>query len=76
MPVPNTEVFTRQINRQTDRQTDRTILVLFSRTGYWLRSYIPLDTNQIISEMLFLANLLTSTEKTKPKPREQPQKVQ
>jgi len=36
--------------------------------------YIPLDTKQVISEMAFLANLLTSTEKTKSKPGEQPQK--
>jgi len=42
--------------------------------GYWLRFYIQLDTKQVISEMLFLANLLTSTEKTKSKPGEQPQK--
>jgi len=42
--------------------------------GYWVRFYIQLDTKQVISEMLFLANLLTSTEKTKSKPGEQPQK--
>jgi len=30
--------------------------------------------NKVISEMLFPANLLTSTEKTKSKPGEQPQK--
>jgi len=28
-----------------------------------LRFYIPLDTKQVISEMLFLANLLTRIEK-------------
>jgi len=36
--------------------------------GYWF--YIWLDTKQVILEMLFLANLLTSTEKTKSKPGE------
>ena len=30
-----------------------------------LRFYMPLDTKQVISEMLFPANVLTSTEKTK-----------
>jgi len=38
--------------------------------GYWLRFYIPLDTKYVILEMLFPANLLTSTEKTKSKPGE------
>jgi len=40
------------------------------RTGYWLRFYIPIDTKQVILEMLFLAilYLLTSPEKTKSKP--------
>jgi len=32
------------------------------------------STQNVISEILFLANLLTSTEKTKAKPGEQPQK--
>jgi len=43
-------------------------------TGYWLRFYIPFDTKYVILEMLFLVNLLTSTEKTKSKPEDQPQK--
>jgi len=42
--------------------------------GYWLRLYIPLDTKWVISALLFLANLLTSTEKTQSKPGEKLQK--
>jgi len=37
---------------------------------YELRFYIPFDTKQVISDMLFPANLLTSTEKTTSKPGE------
>jgi len=40
-----------------------------------LRFYIPLDTKQVISEMLFPANLLTSTERTKSKPGETTSKI-
>ena len=40
-----------------------------------LRFYIPLDTTEVISEMLFPANLLTSTEKTKSKPGERTTKI-
>jgi len=40
-----------------------------------LRFYIPLDTIQVILEMLFPANFLTSNEKTKPKPAERTTKI-
>ena len=33
-------------------------------TAYWLRFYIPRSIKQVISEMLFLPNLLTSTTTT------------
>jgi len=36
--------------------------------------YMPLDTKWVISEMHFPANLLASTDKTKPKPGETTQK--
>jgi len=39
------------------------------------RFYIPLDTKWVISDMLFPANLLTSTEQTKSKPGETTSKV-
>jgi len=51
-------------HRQTDKQRDRQTQDLTE-----LRFYIPLDTKQVISKMLFPANLLTSTEKTKLKIR-------
>jgi len=34
-------------------------------TDFELRFYVPLDTKQVISETLFPANLLASTEETK-----------
>jgi len=42
-----------------------------------LSFYVPLDTIEVILEMLFPANLfLTSTEKTKLKPEKEPQNIQ
>ena len=46
-------------------KTSRKAILRSHRPVYWLRFYIPLDTKHVISEMLFPANLLTSTQKTK-----------
>jgi len=39
------------------------------------RFYIPLNTKWVISDMLFPANLFTSTEQTKSKPGETTSKI-
>jgi len=41
-----------------------------------LRFYVPLDTKQVISETFFPADLLASTEQTKPNTKQQKQAIQ